>query len=226
MRTLRQAFSVARKDLAVEVRTKESVNAAGAFAISILLLFSFAFDPASDTLRQISGGLLWLVFAFAGALVFNRGFARELPNECLDALLASPLSSASLLIGKAVANLVMLLVLELMSLIVFGIFYNIQWTLRPGRLAFVFILATWGVSVVGAVFGALTVNLRLRELMLPVIVYPLLIPLLIAAIELTNAVLFNQQISPNDLVWGRLLVVFDVVFTALAMVLADTILVN
>ncbi len=133
MRTLRQAFSVARKDLAVEVRTKESVNAAGAFAISILLLFSFAFDPASDTLRQISGGLLWLVFAFAGALVFNRGFARELPNECLDALLASPLSSASLLIGKAVANLVMLLVLEFMSLVVFGIFYNIQWTLRPGQ---------------------------------------------------------------------------------------------
>jgi heme exporter protein B len=226
VRTLRQAFSVARKDLAVEVRTKESVNAAGAFAISILLLFSFAFDPASDTLRQISGGLLWLVFAFAGALVFNRGFARELPNECLDALLASPLSSASLLIGKAVANLVMLLVLELMSLVVFGIFYNIQWTLRPGRLALVFVLATWGVSVVGAVFGALTVNLRLRELMLPVIVYPLLIPLLIAAIELTNAVLFNPRISPNDLVWGRLLVVFDIVFTALAMILADTILVN
>jgi heme exporter protein B len=226
VRTLRQAFSIARKDLAVEIRTKESVNAAGAFAISILLLFSFAFDPASDTLRQISGGLLWLVFAFAGALVFNRGFARELPNECLDALLASPLSSASLLLGKAFANLVMLLVLELMSLVVFGIFYNIQWTLRPGRLAFVSVLATWGISVVGAVFGALTVNLRLRELMLPVIVYPLLIPLLIAAIELTNAVLFNPQISPNDLMWGRLLVVFDIVFTALAMVLADTILVN
>ena len=226
MKTVSQALSVARKDLAVEIRTKESVNAAGAFAVSILLLFSFAFDPASDTLRQISGGLLWLVFAFAGALVFNRGFARELPNECLDALLASPLSSASLLLGKAVANLAMLLALELMSLIVFGIFYNIHWTSRPGELAAVCVLSTWGISVVGAVFGALTVNLRLRELMLPVIVYPLLIPLLIAAIELTNAVLFSSQITPNDLVWGRLLVVFDIVFTALALVLADTILVN
>jgi heme exporter protein B len=226
VRTLRQAFSVARKDLAVEARTKESVNAAGAFAVSILLLFSFAFDPASDTLRQISGGLLWLVFAFAGALVFNRGFARELPNECLDALLASPLSSASLLLGKALANLAMLLVLELISLVVFGIFYNVQWTSRPGELAAVCVLATWGISVIGAVFGALTVNLRLRELMLPVIVYPLLIPLLIAAIELTNAVLFGKQITPNDLLWGRILVVFDIVFTTLGMVLADTILVN
>jgi len=226
VRTLRQAFSVARKDLAVEARTKESVNAAGAFAVSILLLFSFAFDPASDTLRQISGGLLWLVFAFAGALVFNRGFARELPNECLDALLASPLSSASLLLGKALANLAMLLVLELISLVVFGIFYNVQWTARPGELAAVCVLATWGISVIGAVFGALTVNLRLRELMLPVIVYPLLIPLLIAAIELTNAVLFGKQITPNDLLWGRILVVFDIVFTTLGMVLADTILVN
>lgn len=87
MRTIQQALAVARKDLAVELRTKESINAAGAFAISILMLFSFAFDPGPDMLHQMAGGLLWLVFAFAGALVFNRGFARELPNECLDSTL-------------------------------------------------------------------------------------------------------------------------------------------
>ncbi|MBV8553216.1 MAG: heme exporter protein CcmB [Acidobacteriaceae bacterium] len=226
MRTLRQALSVARKDLAIEFRTKESLNAAGAFAIVILLLFSFAFDPAADATREIGGGLLWLVFAFAGALVFNRGFARELPNECLDALLSSPLSAASLLLGKAMASFVLLLGVELVSMIVFGIFYDMRWWAHPAELAAVFVLATWGIAALGAVFGALTVNLRLRELMLPVIIYPLLIPLLIAAIELTNALFGTQPLTPDQLLWGRVLVVFDIVFTALAFGLAETILVN
>jgi len=226
LRLLFQALSIAKKDLAIELRTKESLNAAGAFAVVILLLFSFAFDPDANATRELGGGLLWLVFAFAGALVFNRGFARELPNECLDALLSSALSGASLLLGKALANLAMLIAVEFVSMIVFGIFYNVRWWLRPLELTGVCVLATWGISVVGAVFGALTVNLRLRELMLPVIVYPLLIPLLIAAIEITNALFANQPLSAYELLWGRVLLVFDIVFTALAMALAETILVN
>jgi heme exporter protein B len=218
-----QSFAVARKDLAIELRTKESLNAAGSFAIVILLLFSFAFDV--DEIKDFSGGLLWLVFAFAGALVFNRGFARELPNECLDTLLASPLSAAALVIGKAIANFAMLLVVELVSLLVFGIFYSVDWLDLSGSLGIVFALATWGVAILGAVFGALTVNLRLRELMLPVIIYPLMVPLLIGAIELTTAVLQRQPIS-GHLEWIRVLTASDIVFTALAWGLADTILVN
>jgi heme exporter protein B len=226
LRTLRQALLVARKDLSVEIRTKESLNASAAFAIAILLLLSFAFDVTSEEIQQNEGGLLWIVFVFAGALVFNRGFARELPNECLDALLSSPLSAGSLLIGKAMGIFVTLLVVELLSLCVFGIFYGVRWWMHPGDLVAVFALATWGIATLGAVFGALTVNLRLRDLMLPVIVYPLLIPLLIAAIELTKG-LFLSQPSLGDLsIWWRVLVVFDIVFTALALLLADTILVN
>jgi len=226
VKSLAQALSVARKDLAIELRTKESINAAGAFAVVILLLFSFAFDPGADATREIGGGLLWLVFAFAGALIFNRGFARELPNDCLDTLLSSAVSGASLLLGKSFANLLMLLAVEFLSLFVFGIFYDVRWWLRPLELAALCVLATWGISVIGAVFGALTVNLRLRELMLPVIIYPLLIPLLIAAIEITNALFSNRPLGSYELLWGRVLLVFDIVFTALAMALAETILVN
>jgi heme exporter protein B len=221
-----QAYAVARKDLAIELRTKESLNAAGSFAIVILLLFSFAFDPDSEGTREFGGGLLWLVFAFAGALVFNRSFARELPNECLDTLLASPLSASSLVIGKAMANWVTLLVVEFVSLFVFGIFYNVAWVNHAAPLAAVFGLATWGVSILGAIFGALTVNLRLRELMLPVIIYPLMIPLLIGAIELTRIILTDEPARADELLWGRILIVFDIVFTGLAVLLADTILVN
>jgi heme exporter protein B len=226
LNSFRQIWIVAAKDLAIEIRTKESINAAGAFAISILLIFSFAFDPFLDSTREVAGGLLWIVYAFAGALVFNRGFARELPNECLDALMSSPLSAGSLVIGKAAANFVMLMVVEAVSLFVLGIFYNINWVKHPLALAGVLGLGTWGISVLGSVFGALTVNLRLRELMLPIIIYPLMIPLLIGAIEFTNVLLGTQPIAASDWLWMKLLVVFDLVFTALAVALADTILVN
>lgn len=226
MKLLRQGWFIARKDLAVEWRTKESLNAAGAFALVILLLFSFAFDPPPEMIHDNSGGLLWLVFAFGGALIFNRGFARELPNECLDVLLAGPLSPGSLALGKAMANFVMLLVIETVSLVVYGILFNVRWWTKPWELAGTLALGTWGVSIIGAIFGALTVNLRLRELMLPMIVYPLLIPLLIAAIELTGKCLAGEALTPDVLLWARVLVVFDLVFTVLAVSLAETILVN
>ena len=226
MKALGQAFSVARKDLAVELRTKESLNAAGAFSIAILILFSFAFDVFSDTIHELAGGLLWLTFAFAGALVFNRGFSRELPNECLDTLLASPLAPSSLLLGKAIGMFSLLLLVEAASLCVFGIFYNMRWWLHPGELVLTCGLATWGIAITGSVFGALTVNLRLRELMLPVIIYPLLVPLLVGAIEMTNTLLGDQPFSSYEWLWAKVLVVFDIVFTSLAIALAETILVN
>jgi len=226
VKPLYQAFSVARKDLAVEFRTKESLNAAAAFSVAILLLFSFAFDPFSDTIHELAGGLLWLTFAFAGALVFNRGFSRELPNECLDTLLASPLEPSSLLIGKAIGVFFLLLIVEVISLCVFGIFYGMRWWLHPGELALTCGLTTWGIAIVGSVFGALTVNLRLRELMLPVIIYPLLIPLLIGAIETTNTLLIEQPFTGYEWLWAKVLLVFDIVFTSLAVALAETILVN
>jgi heme exporter protein B len=226
LNSFRQIWTVAAKDLAIEVRTKESINAAGAFSIAILLIFSFAFDPFSDSMHEFAGGLLWIAFAFAGALVFNRGFARELPNECLDALLSSPLSASSLVLGKALANFVMLIAVELISLFVFGIFYNINWVKHPWALAATLALATWGIAVLGSVFGAMTVNLRLRELMLPVIIYPLLIPLLIGAIEFTTILLGVDPIASSDWLWPKLLLLYDVVFTAVSILLADTILVN
>ena len=146
-----------------------------------------------------------------------------MPNECLDALLASPLSASSLIMGKALTSAVLLLIVEAVSFFVFGIFYDTDWLKQPWTLLVVCALATWGISIVGSVFGALTINLRLRELMLPVLIYPLLLPLLIAAIELTNLVLTNQ---PASFLWLRVLLVFDIIFTCLAIALAEIILVN
>lgn len=223
---LRQAAIIAWKDLRSELRTKEAVNASMSFALVILLLFSFAFDPTADTTREIAGGLLWMVFAFAGALILNRSFARELTNDCLDALIASPTSGAALFLGKAVSNLALLLAVEIVCLPVFGIFYNIQWLQYLPSLLLVMVLATWSMVVIGTMFSAMTVNLRLRELMLPTLVYPMMIPGLMAAIQITGFILAGQGLGGDAAVWVRLLIGFDVIFSFLAIALVETVLVG
>jgi len=226
MRFLRQSLTIAAKDLRAELRTKEAINASLSFALVILLLFSFAFDPSAEQTREISGGLLWLVFAFAGALILNRSFARELTNDCLDALVASPVSGAALYLGKCLANLALLLAVELVSLPVFGVFYNVRWTRQFWPLMLVLVLGTWGLTVIGTMFSALTVNLRLRELMLPTLVYPMMIPGLMAAIQLTTPLMAGQPLAGDMLDWLKLLVAFDIIFTALALALVETVLVG
>jgi heme exporter protein B len=221
---LRQTLTIASKDLRSELRTKEAINASLSFALVILLLFSFAFEPTEEQTRQISGGLLWLVFAFAGALILNRSFARELTNDCLDALIAAPITGAALYLGKTLANFVLLLAVELVSLPVFGVLYNVQWTRQFWPLMLVVVLGTWGLTVLGTMFSALTVNLRLRELMLPMLVYPLMIPGLLASVQLTTPLVMGQPFTAD--IWLRLLIAFDVIFTALALALVETVLVR
>src|SRR5580765_8129768 len=151
MAFVRQVLVIMAKDLRAELRTKEAINASFAFALVVLLLFSFAFDPEAETTREISGGLLWIVFAFAGTLVLNRSFARELPNDCLDALVAAPISGAALFLGKAFANFVLVMAMELVSLPVFCIFNNVGTPVSKqlGPILMVMVLGTWGLTVIG-----------------------------------------------------------------------------
>jgi heme exporter protein B len=222
----RQMLVITGKDLRAELRTKEAINGSLAFALVILLLFSFAFDPSEETTREFSGGLLWIVFAFAGTLVLNRSFAREVPNDCLDALVAAPISGGALFIGKALANFLLVMAVELVSLPVFGIFYNVRWTSQFWALLLVLVLGTWGLTVIGTMFSALTVNIRLRELMLPLLVYPMMIPALMGAMQLSTQLVAGQPLSSENEVWLRLLVAFDAIFSALSLVLVETVLVG
>src|SRR5271170_2382457 len=224
MTFLQQALAIAGKDLRSEIRSKETVNASLSFALVILLLFSFAFDPGSEETHEIAGGLLWLVFAFAGTLILNRSFARELVNDCLDALLASPVSGAQLFFGKCLANYVLIIIVECISLPVFVIFYNVRLQ-RLGWLFLVMLLGTWGITVIGTLFSAMTVNFRLRELMLPTLVYPMLIPALVGAIELSRVLITGGPLAEN-FIWFRILVAFNVIFTILSLALVEIVLVG
>ncbi len=226
MTFLQQALAIAGKDLRSEIRSKETVNASLSFALVILMLISFAFDPGSDQVREISGGLLWLVYAFAGTLILNRSFARELVNDCLDALISSPASGAQLFFGKCLANYLLLMVVECVSFPVFIIFYNARWPARWGLLFLVMLLGTWGITVIGTLFSAMTVNLRLRELMLPTLVYPMLIPALLGAIRLSTVLIAGDPLETDDQIWFKLLAGFDVIFTALSLALVEIVLVG
>jgi heme exporter protein B len=219
-RGISAAFAIAGKDLRTEWRTRESLNASLSFALVILVLFSFAFDLDRDARLAISGGLLWLAYAFAGALIVNRSFAREIPNDCLEVLIAA-VPGWSIFLGKAMACFILLLIVELVSLPIFGLFYNIRWIASFPSLLLVIALATWGITVVGGALSAVTVNVRLRELMLPVLLYPLMIPLLIFAMEMTSGIL-NGNAVMSDI---RLLIVYDLMFTSLALYLIEFILV-
>ncbi len=226
MNFARQSWSIAAKDLRSEFRTKESLNAAFAFAVVILIIASFAMGIDPEDVTRLSGGILWIDFTFAAALILNRSFARELPNDCLDALLSSPVSPAAIWFGKTFANFVFVSIIEALCYPIFGLLYGIHWAEQLPSLIFVTVLATWGICVVGTIFGSLTVNLQLRELMLPMLLYPALVPVLMASMELTTALISGEPISADNQIWIRVLAAFDIIFTALALALVDTILVG
>ena len=222
---LQQAVAIAAKDLRSEIRTKETINGSVSFAVVVLLMFSFAFDPNSEQVHEMSGGILWLAFAFAAVLILNRGFARELLNDCLETLLASPVSGAQLYLGKCLGNYVLLLLVEVICVPVFLVFYNMQWTRHWPMLVVVCLLGSWGLTAVGTMFSAMTVNLRLRELMLPIMLYPMMIPVLMASMQLTTVLLAGNPIAGDNEFGLRLLVVSDVIFTLLALTLVEVVLV-
>lgn len=226
MQFARQVATIMAKDLRAELRTKEAINASLSFALVVLLLFSFAFDPSEETTREISGGLLWIVFAFAGTLLLNRSFARELGNDCLDALISAPIPASALFLGKAFANFLLVLAVELIALPLFGIFYNVRWTSQFGQLMLVIVLGTWAMTVTGTIFSALTVNIRLREVMLPILNFPILIPALLGAMQLTSSLVAGKPITDENNAWLKMLIGFDVMYTAVSVFLVETVLVG
>ncbi|WP_031499708.1 heme exporter protein CcmB [Bryobacter aggregatus] len=223
---LRHSWIIFTKDLRMEFRSKESLNAAVAFSLVVLVLFSFAFDPTSEQIHEISGGLLWILFAFAGVLLVNRSFAREQSNDCMNVLISSRVPASALLLGKSLANTLFILLVEAVCLPVFGIFYNINLFAQPFWMLLVCLLGTWAIAIIGTVFAAMTVSLRLRELMLPVMVYPMIIPALAAAMQLTTVLSTGKPLESDNMLWVRVLIGFDIIFTALALGLIDTVLVD
>ena len=195
---VRAAWAVFWKDLLVERRAKEGANALAFFAILLLFLFYFALGPDSDRIRAALPGLLWLAFILAGVLGLGRAFALERENDCVDGLILAPADKAAIYLGKLAGTTALMVAMEVVFVVATGIFYNLDiWAAVP-RLLLVAVAGTIGFAAVGTLFAAMTAHLRAREVLLPVLLLPLAVPVLLAAFD----VVF---LSVGVLVFGYLL---------------------
>ena len=219
MTTPRAAAILLAKELRLELRTRELLSATIVFALLVVVLFSFAFDPTAAESRRYGPGLLWIAFLFAGSLLLNPSFAREQTNDTLDALRLAPISNFALLLGKMLANFIFMSIAEAVLVPIFAVLYNISLAGIVGRLALILILGTLGIVITGTVFSAISAHARMRELLLPLLLLPILAPLLIASVEATSA-LFS--IDPSfDRTWASFLAGFDIVFFTASWLLCD-----
>jgi heme exporter protein B len=222
MSTVRAAAILLAKELRLEFRRRELLNATVVFALIVVVLFSFAFNPTAGESRRYGPGLLWIAFLFAGSLMLHPSFGREQENDTLDALRMAPLSPFAILLGKILANLLFLFLAEVIIVPVFAVLYNVSLAGVIGRLALVLFLGTFGLVVTGTVFSAVAAHARMRELLLPLLLLPILAPLLIAAVEAT-ASLFAEQ-PALDRTWLAFLGGFDIVFLTASWLLSDFLL--
>lgn len=219
-RELALITTIFKKDLVSELRAKESVVTMVTFSVLILVLFSMAFEPSRQTVEEILPGLIWMSLIFSGILGLNRTYARERLNDCLIGILSSPIAPYQIYIGKAASNLVQLLFVEIITLPLYFIFYDLNINGSLGMLFVIMLLGSVGFILVGTFLAALTSNLRSNEALLPVILFPLLMPVLLASIEATSAVFAGLMLN-QYLPWIKLILVYDVVFLVVPLLLFD-----
>jgi len=210
-----------RKDLRLEWRSKDAINSMLFFALLVVVIFSFSFEPTAEESRRLAGGLMWVAFLLAATVALNQTWARELRNQVLDAYRVSPAGANPLFLAKAVGNFLFVAVLEILMAPLFTVFYNLRSVGPLYQLAGVCVLATWALVVNGTFFAAISVHTRSREVMLPLILFPISIPALIAMVQATTTILTGEG-SPQF--WVVLLAVYDVVFTTVCLLLFDTVL--
>ena len=209
------------KDLRLEWRSKDAINSMLFFALLVVVIFSFGFDPTAEESRRIAGGLIWVAFLFAAVVALNQTWARELRNGVLDAYRVSPAPPSSLFLAKTIGNFVLVSVLEAVMAPLFMVFYNLRSVGPEYQLAIIAALGTWALVVNGTFFAAISIRTRSREIMLPLILFPISIPALLAMVDGTTAVLTGEA-SPRF--WIQLLAVYDLVFTAVCLLLFDTVI--
>ncbi|HVJ07622.1 MAG TPA: heme exporter protein CcmB [Acidisarcina sp.] len=209
------------KDLRIEWRSKDAINSMLFFALLVVVLFSLAFDPTIAVSRQIAGGILCVATLFASVTALNQAWARELRHHVLDAQRMSPAPASSLFLAKVIANFFFVSVVQVLLAPLFIMFYNLHALGQGWLLAVVLPLGTWALVVNGTFFAALSIRSRNRELLLPLILFPIFIPAMLAMVQACTAILTGE--SDPDL-WMKMLAGYDVIFTTICLLLFETIL--
>ncbi|HHW14376.1 MAG TPA: heme exporter protein CcmB [Firmicutes bacterium] len=223
MTFLNRVWAIAAKDLRAELRTKQMSSAMLIFAFLVIVIFAFAFDPTRQSLSFILPGVIWVAFFFAALLGLNRSFVGERVNDCLHGLMLAPVDRSAIYFGKVLANLIFTLVVEAIALPLFFVLFNYSLQGSWGVLLAIVALGTFGFIAVGTFLAALAANTRTSEILLPVILFPVAVPVVIGAVQATRAVLAGAPLA-DFLPWFGVLGVYGVVFLAVPFLLFEYVL--
>ncbi len=206
-------WAVVWKDMAAEWRSRELLSAMLVFSLLVIFIFNFALELDPATRSTVTSGVLWVTFVFAGTLGLNRSLAMEKDRGCLDGLLLAPVDRTAIYFGKVIANFVFMLAVALIVLPIYSVLYNVN-LLNPGLLA-VILLGAEGYVAVGTLLATMAVQTRTRDILLPILLFPIIVPVLVAAVKASGGFLTAAPID-EIIPWINLLLVYDVVFTAVA----------
>ena len=195
----------------VEMRTKDLFSAMFLFALLVIIIFNFAFAPGTGNISQLAPGILWVAFTFAGVLGLNRSFIFEKDRGSLQGLMLSPVDRGVIYLGKTLGNIIFISLVELITLPLFAVFFNLSILHLIPRLALVLLVSTVGFASAGTLLAAVSVNTKAREVMLPVLLFPIIIPVIIGAVKSTGKILDGAPLT-EVLSWLKLLIAFDIIF--------------
>ncbi len=215
---LKATLAVVWKDLAAEFRSRELFSAMLVFSLLVILIFNFALELDIRTRQSVTSGVLWVTFAFAGTLGLNRSMAVEKDRGCLDGLLLAPVDRAAIYFGKVISNLAFMLIVEAIVLPVYSFLYNVN--LFSLGLLSVILLGSIGYTAVGTLLASMAVQTRTRDVLLPILLFPVAVPVLIAAVKASGGFLAGDDFA-GILPWMNLIIVYDVIFLAVAFMLFD-----
>lgn len=217
---IKAVSAVVWKDIQAEFRSRELFSAMLVFSLLIILIFNFALELDIKMRQSVTAGVLWATFAFAGTLGLNRSMAIEKDRGCLDGLLLAPVDRSAIYFGKVISNLAFMLIVEIIVLPVYSVLYNIN-LFQPGLLA-VILLGSIGYVSVGTLLAAMSVQTRTRDILLPILLFPVVIPVLLAAVKASSGFLTGAELA-DVLLPINLLIAYDVIFIAVAFMVFDSV---
>jgi len=209
MRFWRKVIAIVWKDTISEVRTKEIISSVLVFTLLVIVIFNFAFSASQEMMQLVAPGILWATFTFAGVLSLTRSFVPEKEQGCLEGLMVCPISREVIYVGKMLASLLFLLIIEAIALPIFTLLFNLP--VISLQLIVVAILATVGFVAVGTLFSAVAVNTKARELVLPILFLPVVVPIVIGAVKASELAISGEPWSRLSS-WLQILAAFDVIF--------------
>ncbi len=213
-------FHIIEKDLLLELKTKEVINSMLVFALLVVVVFSFIFEPGAEYKNDLSAGILWMAIIFSGILGLNKSMMNEINGGNLNALLLAPVDKSAIFFGKALSNFLFMLIMEAITIPIFVIFYDVPILNNFFMTLITLFIGTYGFAVLGTLFSIISVKSKTREVMLPILLLPIIIPVVLSSIQAMNIFLRGDDIA-DSYKWLQLLAVFDIVFTLVIYVIFD-----